>query len=76
MIVQIQVKFGSRNQSKKIVAPEDTKFFLLHLSLMREYLEMEFADLKATLPFEFNLECIIDDWASISKFICLYVLFA
>ncbi|XP_065219617.1 5'-3' exoribonuclease 1 isoform X2 [Planococcus citri] len=61
-LLREEVKFGSRNQSKKIVAPEDTKFFLLHLSLMREYLEMEFSDVKATLPFDFNLESIIDDW--------------
>lgn len=29
---------------------------------MREYLEMEFSELRTTLPFEFDLEAIIDDW--------------
>lgn len=31
---------------------------------MREYLEMEFSELKEKLPFPFNLENIIDDWVS------------
>lgn len=29
---------------------------------MRDYLGLEFQELKNTLPFEFDLECIIDDW--------------
>lgn len=60
------MKFG-RKQSKKMLAPEEIKFFLLHLSLLREYLEMEFSSLKETLPFEFNLENIIDDWVSFAQ---------
>lgn len=31
---------------------------------MREYLDLEFQALKTTLPFEYNLENIIDDWVS------------
>lgn len=33
---------------------------------MRDYLGLEFQELKETLPFEFDLECIIDDWVILS----------
>ena len=42
--------------------PEEMTFYLLHLSLFREYLEYEFSDLKNTLKFPFDLERVIDDW--------------
>lgn len=29
---------------------------------MRDYLGLEFQELKETLPFEYDLESIIDDW--------------
>ncbi|XP_049842599.1 5'-3' exoribonuclease 1 [Schistocerca gregaria] len=61
-LLREEVKFGRRNQQKRIVAPEETTFYLLHLSLMREYLEHEFSELKEKLPFPFDLEKIIDDW--------------
>lgn len=44
---------------------DETQFYLLHLSLMRDYLGLEFNDLKKTLSFEFDLESIIDDWVSL-----------
>jgi len=39
-------------------------FFLqfLHLSILREYLELEFEVIKKSLPFEFSLERVIDDF--------------
>jgi len=43
---------------------DETQFYLLHLSLMRDYLGLEFQELKETLPFEYNLESIIDDWVN------------
>ncbi|XP_037077233.1 5'-3' exoribonuclease 1-like, partial [Pollicipes pollicipes] len=52
----------TRQQSKRTTVPEEMTFYLLHLSLFREYLEYEFSDLKAALPFEFDIERIIDDW--------------
>lgn len=51
---------------------DETQFFLLHLSLMRDYLGLEFQELKETLPFEYDLESIIDDWV-MSKVISLIV---
>lgn len=48
---------------------ETQNFFLLHLSLFREYLDLEFADLKSTLPFPYSLEAVIDDFI----LICIFV---
>lgn len=45
------------------MAPEEITFHLLHLSLMREYLDFEFDTLKGSLKsFSYDLEKIIDDW--------------
>lgn len=52
-----------------MVSLESQNFFLLHLSLFREYLDLEFQDLKSVLPFEYNLERIIDDFILINIFI-------
>lgn len=64
-----QVKFGKK---KKETSVDETQFFLLHLSLMRDYLSLEFQDLKETLPFGYDLESIIDDW--VKCFITLLIL--
>ena len=53
--------FPLQNQSKRITAPEETTFHLLHLGLMREYIELEFADVKSSVR-HFNLDRLIDDW--------------
>lgn len=55
-----QVKFG--NKSKKHVSVDHTRFYLLHLGLLREYLELEFDRIKLILPFAYDVENIIDDW--------------
>jgi 5'-3' exoribonuclease 1 len=44
-------------------------FYLLHLSLMREYLNLEFNDIETTLPFEYNLERVIDDFILLAVFV-------
>ena len=57
------MKFGgkkSQGANKRIPTPEETTFHLLHLSLLREYLDYEFQDLKK-LDF-YDMENIIDDW--------------
>jgi len=61
------VKFGRK--TKKETSVDETKFYLLHLSLMRDYLGLEFQELKQTLPFEYNLESIIDDWVNVVYYI-------
>ena len=59
-LLREEVKFGKTQ--KKILTPEETNFCLLHLSLMREYLEHEFSPVKDKLMFKFDIEKIIDDW--------------
>ncbi|RZF36429.1 hypothetical protein LSTR_LSTR010849 [Laodelphax striatellus] len=61
-LLREEVKFSKNAQKKRSNAPEEITFFLLHLSLMREYIELEFQQLKQTLKFGFDLEKIIDDW--------------
>ena len=63
-LLREEVRFGGKKTAqKRIVTAEETTFHLLHLSLLREYLDHEFSDLrKATLTFDYDLECIIDDW--------------
>ena len=46
---------------------EPYEFFLI--SVLREYLELEFYDIKKKLKFEFNMERIIDDFI----FLCFFI---
>lgn len=56
------MKFGKKS-TKRVSVPEEITFYLLHLSLMREYLELEFAPLRNKLQgFQYDFEKIIDDW--------------
>ncbi|CCE62737.1 hypothetical protein TPHA_0D00960 [Tetrapisispora phaffii CBS 4417] len=44
---------------------EAQNFLLLHMSILREYLELEFEDLKTKLSFKYDFERIIDDFVLI-----------
>uniref|UniRef100_A0A0X3NPB6 Uncharacterized protein n=1 Tax=Schistocephalus solidus TaxID=70667 RepID=A0A0X3NPB6_SCHSO len=46
----------------KSAKASDMPFCLVHLSLLREYIELEFKDLEKAISFKYNLERIIDDW--------------
>ncbi|CAH0728977.1 unnamed protein product, partial [Brenthis ino] len=59
-LLREEVKFGRSTQ--RATSPEETNFYLLHLSLLREYLEQEFISIKDKLPFPFDIEKIVDDW--------------
>lgn len=59
-LLREEVKFGKKSQKKSGV--NETRFYLLHLSLLRDYLELEFFDLKTMTDFQFDIEKIIDDW--------------
>ncbi|XP_028987929.1 5'-3' exoribonuclease 1 isoform X2 [Betta splendens] len=61
-LLREEVRFGGKKSQKRITAPEETTFHLLHLSLMREYIDYEFSDLKTHLGSDYDLERIIDDW--------------
>ncbi|PJF17899.1 5'-3' exoribonuclease 1 [Paramicrosporidium saccamoebae] len=56
-LLREEVTFGRGNQVKKSAA--DTKFFLLHLCLMREYMDLEFAMITGHTH---SLERLIDDF--------------
>ncbi|XP_077204888.1 5'-3' exoribonuclease 1 isoform X3 [Paroedura picta] len=60
-LLREEVRFGGK-KSQRVCAPEETTFHLLHLSLMREYIDYEFSPVKDKLPFKYEVESIIDDW--------------
>lgn len=53
-LLREEVKFGNKNN--KTVSVSHQRFFLLHLSLMREYLEQEFITLKGNMKIPFDIE--------------------
>lgn len=48
---------------------ESQNFFLLHLSILREYLELEFDTLSKSLNFTYDFERIIDDFILLTFFV-------
>ncbi|KAI9594045.1 XRN 5'-3' exonuclease N-terminus-domain-containing protein [Syncephalis fuscata] len=66
-LLREEVKFG--RQSSKRGTVETQNFFLMHLSLLREYLEHEFQELREILPFPYDFERIIDDYVMMAMFI-------
>jgi len=52
-----------------VLSLETINFYLLHLSLMREYLDLEFRDIEPVLPFEYSLERVIDDFILLAVFV-------
>ncbi|KAG5978787.1 hypothetical protein E4U55_005942 [Claviceps digitariae] len=69
-LLREEVTFGrpSKTKSKEL---EHQNFYLLHLCIVREYLEMEFQDLHqdGALTFSFDLERIIDDFILMAFFV-------
>ncbi|KAK9255442.1 XRN 5'-3' exonuclease N-terminus-domain-containing protein [Lipomyces tetrasporus] len=66
-LLREEVQFGpARNKPKELF---HQKFFLLHLSLVREYLELEFQDIKHALKFAFDFERVLDDFI----LLCIFV---
>ncbi|KAJ8673539.1 hypothetical protein QAD02_004801 [Eretmocerus hayati] len=61
-ILRENVTFGKR---KNMLTPEESDFHLLHLSLVRDYLDCEFSPLKTKLKSKYDLEKIVDDWVLI-----------
>ncbi|XP_072474295.1 5'-3' exoribonuclease 1 isoform X3 [Notamacropus eugenii] len=60
-LLREEVRFGGK-KTQRVCAPEETTFHLLHLSLMREYIDYEFSALKDEISFKYDIERIIDDW--------------
>ncbi|KAH7318499.1 XRN 5'-3' exonuclease N-terminus-domain-containing protein [Stachybotrys elegans] len=69
-LLREEVTFGraSKTKSKEL---EHQNFYLLHLCIVREYLELEFQELQkeGALMFPFNLERVIDDFILMAFFI-------
>ncbi|XP_037279840.2 5'-3' exoribonuclease pacman isoform X2 [Rhipicephalus microplus] len=61
-LLREEIVYGKGKHLKRLNVPEEITFHLLHLSLLREYLELEFQELKKTISFEFKMDNIIDDW--------------
>ncbi|KAH8101020.1 exonuclease II [Cristinia sonorae] len=67
-LLREEVKFGP-SKSKGNKSLESINFYLLHLTLMREYLDLEFHDIEPVLPFQYNLERVIDDFILLAVFV-------
>lgn len=69
-LLREEVTFGraSKAKSKEL---EHQNFYLMHLSVVREYLEHEFQDLRepGVLSFPFDMERIIDDFILLAFFV-------
>ena len=69
-LLREEVTFGRASQSKSKEL-EHQNFYLLHLCIVREYLELEFQQLKedGVLSFPFDLERVIDDFILMAFFV-------
>lgn len=69
-LLREEVTFG-RNSNKKSKELEHQNFYLMHLCIVREYLELEFQDLKdeGVMSFPFNMENVIDDFILMAFFV-------
>ncbi|KAI0129981.1 XRN 5'-3' exonuclease N-terminus-domain-containing protein [Xylariales sp. AK1849] len=69
-LLREEVTFGraSKTKSKEL---EHQNFYLMHLCIVREYLELEFQDLKkeGVLQFPFDMERVIDDFILMAFFV-------
>ena len=68
-LLREEVTFG--RQAKKSKELEHQNFYLMHLCIVREYLELEFQELKAAgaLDFPYDMERIIDDFILMAFFV-------
>lgn len=59
-LLREEVIFGRR--SKSSTSLENQNFYLLHISLLREYMELEFEEIADELQFKYDFERILDDF--------------
>lgn len=69
-LLREEVTFGRQSKSKSKEL-EHQNFYLMHLCIVREYLELEFQELKqpGLLSFSFDLERVIDDFILMAFFV-------
>src|SRR5579859_4762074 len=77
-LLREEVTFGRTKQKSSEFGPfstllifrlESQNFFLLHLSILREYLQLEFDHLETSLDFTYDFERIIDDFILLAFFV-------
>ncbi|KAI3406046.2 exo2 [Candida oxycetoniae] len=63
-LLREEVTFGPRKGQSSSLQKDvtDQKFFLLHLSILREYLALEFQEIEEEMKFEYNFDRILDDF--------------
>ena len=69
-LLREEVTFGRQSQ-KKSKELEHQNFYLMHLCIVREYLELEFQELQDpdVLAFPFDMERVIDDFILMAFFV-------
>lgn len=69
-LLREEVTFGRQSKTKSTEL-EHQNFYLMHLSIVREYLELEFQELKepGLLTVPFDLERVIDDFILMAFFV-------
>jgi len=68
-LLREEVVFGNARMPRKVLKKQD-EFQFLHISLLREYLDLEFGSvLRDILSFPYSLERIIDDWIILAFFV-------
>ncbi|KAF7981258.1 hypothetical protein HWV62_34139 [Athelia sp. TMB] len=68
-LLREEVKFGPAKKGKGGGGLDQINFYLLHLSLMREYLDLEFNSIRSVLPFDYSAERVIDDFILLAVFV-------
>ncbi|KAF8195285.1 XRN 5'-3' exonuclease N-terminus-domain-containing protein [Mycena galopus ATCC 62051] len=68
-LLREEVKFGPASRKRANPSLDAITFYLLHLSLMREYLDLEFRDIAPVLAFPYSLERVIDDFILLAVFV-------
>lgn len=66
-LLREEVTFG--RATKQSTELQDQNFYLLHLAIVREYLELEFSGIEKDMKFEYDFERILDDFILINFFI-------
>ncbi|XBW37533.1 hypothetical protein QEN19_003113 [Hanseniaspora menglaensis] len=61
-ILREEVLFGKDANKASKLSLEQQKFYLIHISLVREYLKLEFDILIDDLKFEYDFERVLDDF--------------
>lgn len=61
-LLREEVFFGRRPANSQSSDLTKQNFYLLHLSLVREYLELEFDELKDQVSFDYDFERVLDDF--------------